>query len=777
MRNYLFVSVLALSAACTTPWNGTGSSKAGSPNSLGFTSQELQSLPVLILEHDDTVITESTLIVIPEGLVIEDQNGDGVIHIASDRIAVAFAPGSILRGASPDTPLDSLSGTGIRMDGHKYVLLKNLDVRGFHVGLHASNSEWLWLADSNFEQISADRLLSTPSADAQQDWLWPFDNDEGQWRENYGAAIAIEDSSFVDIEGVTVRRAQNGILLSRVSDSEVLDCDASYLSGWGLAMWRSSDNGILGSNFDYCVRGYNHGVGYRGQASAGILATEQCSRNRFIGNSATHSGNGFLGFAGSEAVGTVGQRDPDWYQNRGCNNNVFEGNDFSYSAANGLQLTFSSNNVIRRNIFRGNAISGISADYSRGTRIEDNLFEANGTEGYGLQSGGPQGYVVESGGINIDHSRNTTIESNRFGHNACGVHLWKLDDEFADGPWGIANNLEATGNLLTGNLFFEDEVAIHLRGDVELQAAGNRMDSVGEERRIEGDATWREVPVEPSREGFESIQMTEWGPWDGTTALLVQEGPSSRGDVWQLHGVAERPTVRTLPAGQPADFRVRWFTTNESGIALREGHHRFRVEPRNPDSSERGLMPYRVDLLGAGAEPVAQARGVMQNFFWSLRQFQSPCDPLEDLDTWRAGMERAPVTLHLGHLNLDFAGGGPLTFGNFGLETIDFFGTHATAEVHIPAGTWRLKTRSDDGIRVRVWNLDEHLDQSPDAAPTAWPETWIEDWTQHEVAADEKLFHVKRGATFRFDVEHFELTGYALLDVDFEWVSDSIGSN
>ena len=762
MRNYLFVSVFALIAACATPWAGDSNSS----NSLGFTSQELQNLPVLILESDDTVITESTLVVIPEGRVIEDKNGDGVIHIASDRIAVVFAQGSILRGATADTPLDSLSGTGIRMDGHKFVLLKNLDVRGFHVGLHASNAEWLWLADSNFEQISADRLLSTPSVEAPEDWLWPHDNDEDQWRENYGAAVAIDDSSFVDIEGVTVRRAQNGILFSRVTDSEVLDCDASYLSGWGLAMWRSSDNGILGSNFDYCIRGYSHGVYNRGQDSAGILAFEQCSRNRFIGNSATHCGDGFFGFAGKEALGQVGQRAPEWYESRGSNNNVFEGNDFSYSAAHGLELTFGSNNVIRRNIFLGNAISGIWAGYSRGTRIEDNLFESNGSQGYGL----------ERGGINIDHARNTTIEGNRFGNNACGVHLWKVDDKFLDQPWGKANNLEATGNLLVGNLFFQDEVGVHLRGDVTLESSANRMDKVGEERRIEGNAIWNESILKPDTDGLESIQMTEWGPWDGTSALLRLEGPTSRGDVWQLRGAAERPTALTLPEGEPADFRVRWFSNDEDGEPLVDGHHRFRVEPRNPDSSVRGLMPYRVNLQGSEGESLAVARGVMQNFFWSLRQFQSPCDPREDLGAWRVAMDRSPVTLHLGHLNLDFGQGGPVTFGNGGLETIDFFGTHSTAEIQIPAGTWRLKTRSDDGIRVQVWNLDEHLNGSPDAPPTAWPKTWIEDWTHHVPTAHEKLFTVEEDATFRFDVEHFELTGYALLDVTFEWVSDGIES-
>ena len=90
------------------------------------------------------------------------------------------------------------------MDGHSNVLLEHLDVRGFHVGLHASNMEWLRLSNSSFEQISATKLLSTPAAENSADWLWPHDNEQGQWIENYGGAVAIERSTHVDIQGVAI---------------------------------------------------------------------------------------------------------------------------------------------------------------------------------------------------------------------------------------------------------------------------------------------------------------------------------------------------------------------------------------------------------------------------------------------------------------------------------------------------------------------------------------------------------------------------------------------
>ncbi|NJN14463.1 MAG: hypothetical protein HC813_02190 [Planctomycetes bacterium] len=79
-------------------------------------------------------------------------------------------------------------------------------------------------------------------------------------------------------------------------------CDASFNSGWGIALWRSSGNLVQGNRFDWCVRGYSHGIYDRGQDSAGILVFEQSSGNRFLWNSATHGGDGFFLYAGHETT-------------------------------------------------------------------------------------------------------------------------------------------------------------------------------------------------------------------------------------------------------------------------------------------------------------------------------------------------------------------------------------------------------------------------------------------------------------------------------------------
>ncbi|MDF1800281.1 MAG: right-handed parallel beta-helix repeat-containing protein, partial [Planctomycetota bacterium] len=698
----------------------------------------LVELPTIVVESDDTKITASCRIVIPDGLVIADANGDGVLHIEADGISVVFAPGSVLRGASVDTPLDQLTGVGIRVVGRSNVQLRGLAVEGFHAGLVAEDCEWLKIEDASFERHFAQRLASTPEREAAEDWLWPHANDDGEWLSRYGASVSITRSSHVELNGVTARKAQNGILLTRVQHSTVEACDASYLSGWGLAMWRSSDNRVLGNRFDYNVRGYSHGVYNRGQDSAGILAFEQCSRNLFLGNSATHCGDGFFGFSGKETLGEVGEHEADWYRRRGNNSNVFEGNDFSYAAAHGLELTFGFGNIVRRNVFRGNAICGIWGGYSQGTLIEDNLFAYNGDAGYG----------AERGGINIDHAADTTIRANRFGKNAAGVRLWKLASPFADTPWGRAQDLSAGGNTLVANTFLGDLVAVELAGPVELTAIGNSYVDVGTQlvadeaaRFVESGAELDVRDADP-RAGRESIRMTAWGPWDGSSPIATPlpggAVGAAGGDLWVLDGFPEKPTI---DLDQDSPLRVRF---QKRGPDQAPDSWTLRVEA--PGVPSGMLLPY--DLVATSPAGSARLTGLVQDLSWTLAHFASPCDPIDEPERWREAARSAATTTHRGPLLF--------AYGNEGRPTPDSFGTFAETSVVFPAGRWRVSTTSDDGVRV--------LARTPDGALT----TWIENWTHHGPTTDSFEVEFAADARVALSVEHFELTGYAWLELDFE---------
>jgi hypothetical protein len=421
MRGRLLAALLALSA-------GSGLAHAQSIPA---------ELPVITVTRPGTVIDRSCRVRIPAGVVLPAPEGGAALLLRGDDLTVHFESGSWLRGQPlpAETTPDGYRGLGLRLEGTG-IRLHGVRITGYKVGLHAEGCDRLELVDARVEDTFRQRLGSTPEREDAADWLRPHDNDRGEWRARYGAALSIRNASGVTVRGARVRSSQNGLLLDRVRGATVSGCDLSFLSGWGLAMWRSDDNRIASNTFAFCIRGYSHGVYNRGQDSAGILLFEQCNRNVFLSNSVTHGGDGLFAFAGNEALSGE--------ERRGCNDNVFAGNDFSFAAAHGLELTFSAGGRIRSNLFEGNAICGIWGGYSQELLIRGNRFVANGDAGYGR----------ERGGIAIEHGWRNRIVDNRFERNRCGVRMWEDDDgPLRERPWVRANWKGARENLLARNHF------------------------------------------------------------------------------------------------------------------------------------------------------------------------------------------------------------------------------------------------------------------------------------------------------------------------------------
>lgn len=710
-----------------------------------------QDLPRVVVDHDDFVLDRSCEVVIPAGLVLADRGDPGVIRIKASGIRVRFAAGSELRGAEPGTPWDRLEGVGIRLQGADGVVLEGLRVHGYRAAVHATACDRLTVAGADLSDNFRQRLRSTPLAEDGADWLWPHENDDNQWLERYGAALYLEDGSGAEVREVRVRRGQNGIVLDRMDGCRIYDNDCSFLSGWGLALWRSSDNLICRNAFDFCVRGYSHGVYNRGQDSAGILMFEQCCRNRIVLNSATHGGDGFFGFAGREALGESGRHPSEWYRRRGNNDNLLLANDFSWAAAHGIEMTFSFGNHFLGNRLEGNAICGIWGGYSQDCLIQDNDIAGNGEMGYGL----------ERGGVNIDHSRGNRILGNRFHANRCGVHLWALPTDFAERPWGRANDLAATGNLVAGNRFEGDALALHLRGTAAVSWGGNELVGVergvdaGAEARLEtvpapelpavpepGDLPGRSRPVgaRPELAGRRSIVVGPWGPWDHEEPLLLLRaaGPGRR--EYEIHPSGLAPVWEAAPDHDPAVTVARQ-DLPAGGAALRftagrPGLHRLHGSVRAGDS----LWPIDAWLVRAD---------------WQVRFFPWSVDPREDEEAWRRqaeGVEPFPAE----GIDFSFGGGGPAGFlppghpAPAGLGS-DHFGTLAETRLRLPAGRYRLRTISDDGIRVRV-----------DGRAV------VEDWTWHPPKEVVGVFELDREREVRIEVEHFELDGFARLTVGLE---------
>lgn len=495
------------------------------------------SLSPVVVEvgSDDAVIDEGTVakaegrrVVVRFGAgVVSDANGDGVVHVRASNVVIECE--GVLRGSGAGVEPDAMKGTGIRIQGQRGVTVRGLEATGFKVGLRATNADGLTIDSAEFHNLYRMHLKSTEDKEHNDDWLWPHENDRQEWVSRYGAAVCVERSKGVVVSNVRVRTGQNGLVLDRVSDAQVYDNDCSFLSGWGIAMWRSCENLISRNALDFCVRGYSHGKYNRGQDSAGLLMFEQCSRNVVVENSMTHCGDGVLVFAGKEALGETSSSGVDHRRN-GCNDNVFARNDCSFAPAHGLEVTFSFGNRIDRNTFEGNAICGVWGGYSQVSLITWNRFVHNGARGAG-----------EGGGINIEHGYRNTIAGNEFAGNSVAVKLWDDDDgPLLKTPWAIANHVGCRENWIADNNVAQAEgAAFVVRGAIATAVTGNTVFALGKSveeidadgassvdgaeplgRSIEGPASVeavgvrRPVGARDTWRGREWIRMGEWGPME-----------------------------------------------------------------------------------------------------------------------------------------------------------------------------------------------------------------------------------------------------------------------
>lgn len=771
------MNIVALTIAALISQAGTAPQKAEptKPQTAAPAQPAGESLPVVEVKADNTKITSSCVIRIAPGTVIADTDNNGVIQIDADDVTVKFEDGSELRGAAPETAWDTLTGVGVRIDGHKGVKLSDARVHGFKVGLYASNTPGLELAKIDASDNFRQHLKSTPVAEDASDWLYPHHNDDHEWMKNYGAAIYVERSENVVIRNVLVRRGQNGIVLDRVTDSKIYDNDCSFISGWGVAMWRSSKNVISRNALDFCVRGHVEGVYNRGQDSAGILMFEQCSDNQVLENSATHCGDGVFGFAGIEAIGEAPAPTPDFdYRRRGCNDNFFMDNDLSFAPAHGLEMTFSYGNMIVRNRMVENAICGIWAGYSQDMLILQNQIHGNGGMAYGM----------ERGAINIEHGSGNRIFVNSMQNNRCGIHLWWDDDkELLQKPGVKANYRKGEGNKIANNGIVFDQklpemnlgpneklIALQVRDPLggSLTELGwfrneiyrNRAGTVemdipkGVSLQDKGVLTPYTIPKtekigdsrplgkRKSLRGREAIIMTEWGPWDHESPLVRQSRVGAGEVAFDLFKLSPEVEVQVSGVGvSPSIVKPTQETPNGS-VAIK--------------AAAPGVYPYELTVSQPGFRQVL--KGVLMSVSWDATFFTwgMDSDPREKIDAWRAlatGAEAKKATLD--NLTLKFAMGGPSTLAGVkdtlgaGAPGTDHFGVIATSKLRVPKGTWKVTTTSDDGIRVLV-----------DGKPV------IENWTWHGPTKNDGTFTVDKDGEVSVTVEYFEIDGYSTLEFE-----------
>jgi len=718
---------------------------------------------------------------------VEKPWSTGSFQIRNDGVTVDFADSEII-GSDDGTPPNKYSKVAICVVNAKNVTIKNAGIRGFRIAISAQYADGLTIENCEVSNNYRQHLKSTPEKEHTDDWLWGHENDKDEWL-RYGAGIYLKNCDNVTIKNCRARDGQNGICLVNCDNATIIDNDMSFMSGWGLAMWRSNHCKILGNRFDYCVRGYSHGVYARGQDSTGILVYEQCSDNIFAYNRATHGGDGFFLYAGHETTQRTGEG--------GCNRNIVYRNDFSYAVANGIEATFSDGNIFQENKLH-HCVHGVWAGYSSNTIIKGNDI------------------ADCDNGVSIEHGRGNQIVANDFARCGRGVWLWWDDDkDLIAGPYGKKQGHDSARESLRRNLFDACKVAVLATTSKDVTLEQNRFSNCETPIRLTGDSTvtrffdnaiesglidnqtttklegienkagsgvtqkgpvnvcrdecaddfvsatrsrerhrldppdklaeikeLREVslplPLKNFPEGKENIIIDEWGPYDYQSVRVV----------WMPQISCDESRFRVLGPGLP--YHVDLLLCPWSLSADPSSGRTPAVVTLRGTEDELSATPYMI-VVKVGLDQVFTRAGVLWHADWDVRYFgwSKELDPRESDENWSKITSSSPILRERSPC-IDYSWGtrGPAP----GLPA-DRFAVVATTKLRWPvvlkAGPEelryeRLKTLSDDGVRV-------FLDGKKA----------IDNWTWHVPTED--TADVNLAGEHEIRIEYFEIDGHAQL--------------
>lgn len=705
-----------------------------------------------------------------------------VIAIIGDDIEVDFQEAELRSPADPTRP-DRFIGLAIEVKG-KNVVIKNARVRGYKVALLAHHSPSLRVENSDFSFNYRPRLRSSRERENFSDWLSYHENERNEWL-RYGAGIYLDSCPNATVCECRITGNQNALLMTRCNDGLFYNNNFSFNSGVGIGLYRSSRNRVMHNRLDWNVRGYSHGFYQRGQDSAAILCYEQSSNNTFAFNSATHSGDGFFLWAGQTTMDTG---------EGGCNDNLIFGNNFSYAATNGVEVTFSRNRV-QGNLIR-ECTYGIWGGYSYETTIFGNLITNCQTA------------------VAIEHGQQNTVKLNLFESDSIGVHLWARDQQPADWAYAQKRDVRSRDAVIDRNAFLRCAIPLKIAASQNVAINGEnlfsgfqtlletpkpneglkflRNDLYGSRDHIE--RTWQHPELSGSRKlnfshpeeqpinPYKPLELQEWEVDEpdslpgGINTALPPNQPFGRHhiliDEWGPYDF-QRPFAAInssldIPRGGRVYTLRLWGPPGEWRVVQQRGD----VSVNNASGTVPGYLNLStsssseedcwVELEYKGQQPFTDAFGrtvaagqpyrfVFQRYFkkidWRVQFFNLTS---EQWDTLQRRTPSAPPLAEVPGLkvaaektvnDLYFAWWGSPAEG----VSADRFATSSTATLTVPAGRYRIELTSDDGARLFVDGR-----------------CLIDHWDVHEPATDE--VEVELGGTHQLRIEHFEATGFSTLD-------------
>jgi parallel beta-helix repeat protein len=312
------------------------------------------------------------------------------------------------------------TGLGINVSGRKNIVIKNLRIMNFYHGMSVKNSRGIEIHNctiTSTAEISANTLFLD---------IWK------PAAHSYGGAIFLEQVTDAKIHDNDLQHQMNGLLSYQCKKLAVMNNIASYCSGFGFHLYETSDSTFANNYADYCCRYHRHAAGsHLGADAAGFLIVFKSCNNVFQKNHARLGGDGFF-LAGLTPDGI----------DVGCNHNLFEENDASYSPNNAFEGVFS-----RGNIYQGNKANdsnyGFWLGFSSDCTLRDN-----------------QIYNNRQAGIAVENGIGFRIIENDIQNNAHGILIWtRLYDFLKRVP-----NINETSRdwLIERNRLFQNKKAIRI---------------------------------------------------------------------------------------------------------------------------------------------------------------------------------------------------------------------------------------------------------------------------------------------------------------------------
>ncbi len=357
------------------------------------------------LRIDRNTQLEPKVYLLPEGITIDADN------------VTLDGQGATIMGT------DKTNSQGIKVFGRKNVVIKNLRVLNYYHGVSIKQSSG----------IEISHCTVTLTTEIQSNTLFL-----DIWRpaaEAYGGAIFLEQVTDAKIHDNDIQHQMNGILSYHCKRLEVINNLANYCSGFGFHLYDTCDSTYLNNYADYCCRYYRtDSSSHLGADATGFLIVYKSCNNVFRKNHARLGGDGFF-LAGLTPDGI----------DVGCNNNLFEENDASYSPNNAFEGVFS-----KGNIYRGNKASysnyGFWLGFSSDCTLTNNQMHGN-----------------RQAGIAVENGIHFRVSNNDLQNNTHGILIWTRSYEFLRNIPGM--NATSSDWMIEKNKLNQNKKAVRIAAD------------------------------------------------------------------------------------------------------------------------------------------------------------------------------------------------------------------------------------------------------------------------------------------------------------------------